>query len=125
MYNRDDIIKQLGIESLPEEKQNEIVEGATLRLGNAVMEGLTEQQFNEYQDIVNDDASVIDAWLAANVPDYKSSPVYQAFEEGYDADPEKNRPEKLFASIAWIQSNVPNVETLITDTLADYKKELV
>lgn len=124
MYQRDDIIKQLGIQDWPEEKQNEAVEVAVVHLGSAVTDNLTEQQYNEYEAIVNDDKAVIDAWLDANEPNYRDSPVYQSFEEGYDEDPEKNNPAKLFASVAWIQKNVPNVQDLIAKTLEAYKQEL-
>lgn len=124
MYQREDLIEQLGIQNLPEDEQNEAVEVATHRIGLAVTATLSEAQFNEYQAIVDDTKEVIDAWLASNVPDYKDSVVFQQFEEGYADDPEKNSPEKLFASVAWIQKNVPNVQELITKALSDYKQEL-
>lgn len=124
MFQRDELIEQLGIQNLPEDEQNEAVEVATHRIGLAVTATLSEAQFNEYQAIVDDTTEVIDAWLASNVPDYKDSVVFQQFEEGYAEDPEKNRPEKLFASVAWIQKNVPNVQELITKALEDYKQEL-
>lgn len=124
MYQREDIIEKLGIETWPEDKQNEAVEVATHRIGAAVMEDISEQQFNEYEAIVNDSHDVINTWLESNVPDYKDSPVYQEFEAGYESDPEKNNPAKLFASLAWIQTNVPNINEVIDTTLAAYKQEL-
>lgn len=124
MYQRDELIEQLGIQSWPEDKQNEAIETATFRIGNAITEQLSEQQFNEYKAIVDDDHDVIDAWLERNVPDYKESPIYQEFEAGYDDDPEKNNPAKLFASMAWVQVNVPNVPELIANALEAYKQEL-
>lgn len=124
MYDREQLIDQLGIQAWPEDKQDQAVEMAIYKIGEATTGQLTEQQFNEYQAIVDDDQSVIDSWLAANVPDYKDSPVYQELEAGYDEDPEKNNPAKLFASVAWIQVNVPNVQELIAKALDDYRQEL-
>lgn len=124
MYQKEEIVAQLGIESWPEDKQNEAAEVAVYRIGRAVTENLDEQQLNEYEAIINDNHDVIDAWLDANVPDYKDSPVYQEIEAGYDEDPEKNNPAKLFASIAWVQKNVPNVDMIIASTLVAYKQEL-
>jgi hypothetical protein len=123
MYQREDLIEQLGIQDLPQDEQNEIVEVATHRIGLAVTATLTEAQFNEYRAIVDDTKEVIDAWLASNVPEYKDSVIFQQFVEGYDDDPEKNSPEKLFATIAWIQVNVPNVQELIAKALNEYKQE--
>lgn len=124
MYQDEQIIEQLGIGDWPEEKQREILEIATVRFGNAITDSLTEQQLNEYKAIVDDNHEVIDAWLDQNVPDYKESPVYKEIAGGYDADPEKNNPAKLFASIAWIQVNVPNVQSIIAKALDEYKQEL-
>lgn len=125
MYQDEQIIEQLGIGDWPEEKQREVLEIATVRFGNAITDSLTEQQFNEYKAIVDDNHEVIDAWLDQNVPDYKESPVYKEIEGGYETDPEKNNPAKLFASIAWIQVNVPNVQDIIAKELDEYKQELV
>lgn len=124
MYQREDIIEQLGIQNWPADKQDEAVEAATHRIGSAVTDKLSEAQFNEYEAIVDNNQDVITAWLAKNVPDYKNSVMFQQFEEGYESDPEKNSPEKLFASVAWIQLNVPNVEALITGALDAYRQEL-
>lgn len=124
MYQREDIIEKLGIQDVPTDEQDAIVEMATHHIGMAITNTLSEAQFNEYQAIVDDNQDVITAWLAKNTPDYKDSIMFQQFEEGYASDPEKNSPEKLFASIAWIQLNVPNVEALIAGALDAYRQEL-
>lgn len=124
MYEREQLIEKLGIQAWPVDKQEEVLEVATYKIGEATTSQLSEQQFNEYQAIVNDDHSVIDAWLETHVPDYKNSPIYQDLEAGYATDPEQNNPAKLFASVAWIQVNVPNVHELIDKALDEYRQEL-
>lgn len=124
MYQREDIIEKLGIQDWSEAEQDEAVETATHRIGLAVTDELSETQFNEYQAIVNDDKAVINTWLEKNMPDYENSAVFQQFEEGVAEDPEQNDPKKLFASVAWIQLNVPNVQELIAKALEAYKQEL-
>lgn len=124
MYQKEQIIEQLGIQHWPEVNQEKAVELGIFRIGNAITKELNEQQFNEYQAILNDNHEVIEGWLDAHVPEYKESPVYKGFEEGYEADPEKNSPSKLFASVAWVDKNVPNLEEIISQTLETYKNEL-
>lgn len=124
MYQREQLIEQLGIQDWPEEKQDQAVEMATYRIGDAITGALSEEQFDEYKAIVDDDTAVIDSWLEQNIPDYKESPVYQEFEQGYEEDPEKNNPAKLFASMAWVQVNVPNLQEVIAQALDAYKQEL-
>lgn len=125
MYQSDEqIITQIGIADLPEERQRSIIDEVQVQIGELVSEQLTEQQLNEYQAIIDDDKDVIDAWLDENVPDYKNAAAYQAFEEDYHEDPEHNNPAKLFASLAWLQLNVPNVESLMQQGIDAYKQEL-
>lgn len=124
MYDSEQIIGKLGIQDWPADRRDQVVEVATYRIGNAVTEQMTDQQLDEYEAIIDDDHAVIDAWLAQNEPDYKNSPIYQEIEAGYEADPEKNNPAKLFASIAWIQKNVPDVQGVIDRTLEEYRQEL-
>jgi len=118
------IVEALGIADWDAEKRESAVVEATMRIGNTLLDSLTEQQYNEYQAIINDDHAVIDAWLDQNVPDYKSNPVYQEMEQGQETDPEHNNPAKLFAGIAWVQTNVPDFQSRVAQTLSDYKQEL-
>jgi hypothetical protein len=123
MYQDDQIIEQLGIAALPADERENILEEARTCIGEAISEQLSEQQVNEYEAIINDDRSVIDAWLQTNVPDYKNAAVYQSFAEGFEEDPEHNNPEKLFANLAWLQLNVPNIQELVSKGLETFKQE--
>lgn len=124
MYDQDQLIEKLGIAGWDAKEQELAIEGAKHRIGLLIDEGLTEQQRNEYTAIIDDDRGVIDAWLEQNVPDYKQSPVFQQFEEGVSEDPEQNSPEKLFASIAWMQFNVSNMQEVIEKALSEHKEEI-
>lgn len=124
MYSEEDLIERLGIQSLAEERRAAVLEIATHRIGLAITDDLSEQQFNEYEAIVNNDEGIIDAWLEQNEPNYKESPIYQSFAEGYEEDPERNNPAKLFANIAWIQKNVPDLKQRVDETIEQVKKEI-
>jgi len=124
MQDEQYIIDTLGIAEWPEDQREPVVAEAIVRVGDAILEGVSEQQFNEYNAIVDDDKDVINAWLDQNVPDYRDNEAYKAIEAGYDEDPEKNNPAKIFASIAWIQVNVPNAQDRINKALEAYKQEL-
>lgn len=120
----NDIFDQLGIQNWDDEKKNEAYEEAAFRIGEAVTSDLTDQQFEEYEAIVNDNHDVIDAWLDEQVPDYKDSPIYKAYTEEYDEDPEHNNPAKLFATTAWLQVNVPDLEDRTKRVIEEYRDEI-
>jgi hypothetical protein len=124
MYSDEHIIAQLGITEASEEEQQEIITGAQLRIGEAISEQLTDDQLAEYQAIIDGDEHVIYAWLDTNISMYKEEPVYQSFEEGVETDPEHNNPAKLFASLAWVQMNVPDIQDVVAEVLESYKQEL-
>jgi hypothetical protein len=115
------IIKRLGAETLSAELQNDILEAVRVLIGEAISEGLSEQQVNEYEAIIDDHEIAIDLWLKQHVPNYKDSVVYQQFVEGYEEDPEHNRPEKLFANLAWVELNVPNVKGITNKVIDEFK----
>jgi len=124
MYQDEQIIAQLGIEQLPEDEKEAIVAEAQGRIGEAVSEHLTDDQLAEYQAIIDGNDEVIAAWLEKNVPDYKNEAVYQSFAEEANSDPEHNDPAKLFASIAWVQLSVPQIQDVVAVSLDDFKQEL-
>jgi hypothetical protein len=118
------IIEALGITDWSEDKREPVVIEATMRIGTGIVGQLSEQQYTEYKAIVDDNQDVIDAWLDQNIPDYKDNEEYRQIAASYDSDPEKNNPNKLFATIAWVQVNVPNLQQIIDDTLTAYRQEL-
>ncbi len=117
------IIEKLSIEAFSKKEQNEMLDEVRMLIGDAVSDELTEQQLNEYEAIINANDEVIQPWLEQNVPDYKTNPVYQQFEDDYNSDPEHNDPAKLFATIAWIELNVPNRKEIADAVIKDYKKK--
>ena len=123
MYQDEQIIEQLGINNLPSDEKEAVINEAQLRIGEAVSEQLTDDKLNEYQAIIDGDNDVIATWLEKNVPDYKNEAAYQSFEEGVELDPERNDPAKLFASIAWVQITVPHIQDIVAKSLDAFKQE--
>ena len=124
-HDEEYIIDSLGIASWSPEKQQPAIVEATMRIGTALIDQLSEQQYTEYKAIVDNNESVIHAWLDQNIPDYRENEAYKQMAAGYDSDPEKNSPEKLLATVAWLQVNVPNLQSVIDETLEHYKQEVL
>ena len=124
MQDEQYIIDSLAIGDWPSDQREPVVAEATMRIGSAIISDLSEEQYNEYKAIVDDDQAVITNWLEQNVPEYRENAAFKEIEAGYEADPEKNNPAKLFASLAWVQINVPDIQTRIEKTLEEYKREI-
>lgn len=123
MYQDEQIVEQLNIAELPDDEKTAVITEAQVRIGEAVSEQLTDEQINEYQAIIDGNSEVIASWLGKNVPNYKDEAVFQSFEEGFELDPERNDPAKLFASIAWVQLTVPHIQDIVAKAIDAYKQE--
>jgi len=72
----DDLLKELGLGSLPAEEKNtmlaHIYETLEMRVGMKLAEQMTHEQLDEFEGFIdqNDEKSAL-AWLEANFPDYK------------------------------------------------------
>jgi hypothetical protein len=124
MSQDEQFIEKLAVEHFPPEKQSEILDELNFRVGDAMMETLSEQQQSEYEAIINADQAVIDAWLNQNLPDYKNTPLYKEVAEGYDQDPEHIDPAKVVASVGWVEVNVPDIQEITNRIIETYKAEL-
>lgn len=122
MYTNDDIIEKLGLSHLSQAEQEAVLIKVHTLIGEAIVEHLTEQQYNEYEAIINANNSVIQSWLAQNVPEYKNSEVYEELEASYKDDPEHNDPAKIFANLAWVEKNVTNKQEIVDKVIADYQQ---
>lgn len=122
--DRQQLIDSLGVGNLPVETQDKVVEEAQRRIGEAMMAGLSEQQIGEYEAIVDGNQDVIDAWLEQNMPDYRDSELFKMVEADYESDPDHVPGDKVVASVGWVQKNVPNLQTVISDVLGKMREDI-
>lgn len=107
MFEDDDLVKELGLEGLTVEQRGNVLDEYRMQVGEALATDLSEEKLREFEEIINGNQSVVDAWLSSNVPDYTTHVAYQELQVGYDDDPEKVPADKAFASMAWIEVNSP------------------
>lgn len=112
------IVERLAIASQPKEQIALQLEQVKTLIGEEISARLTPQQLHEYEAIINNEHTVITQWLHANAPEYKNTFLFKQLEETYHDDPEHNSSEKLFATLAWVKKNVPDVE-VIRDAVID------
>lgn len=117
----DDMVKRLGIEGQSKERIALQLEQVRTLVGEAISARLTPQQVHEYEAIINNDQTVITKWLQENMPEYKTTFLFHQLQETAHDDPEHNSSEKLFASLAWVNKNVPDVQTITDSVIEQYK----
>jgi len=120
MDDVQDIIKQLGIAGRSEAEQERIIDEYDIRVGDAIAATLTEEQFEEFKAITYQDQPVIDAWLAKFAPDYKETDLYKELIQ----DEDEVQATKVFATVGWLEENVPDYQAIADRVLDAFKKEL-
>lgn len=124
MIDKAQLIRDLGIEDRPDAEQSRIYEDFTYEVGAAITDGLSDEQVEEFTQIINANEAVISAWLASHVPDYRDDPSFKELQVGYEEDPEKVSPEKVFASIAWVRVNRLDFEQIVTRIKREFREQL-
>jgi len=124
MMNTEDLIVELGIERLTSAQQQSVIDELNMRVGEAVLGGLSAEQVKEYEAIINGHQEVISAWLKANDPGYADTVAYQQLAQGFEDDPDKVPADKVYTSMAWIEKNNPNLSQTIAGIKADLKASL-
>lgn len=122
--NSDELIAELGIENKSPEEQQRILDELNMLVGEAMLGHLSEEQVTEYEAIINGDQEVITNWLTANDPHYQDTIAYQQLAEGYEDDPDKVPADKVYASMAWIEKNNPNLNETVSMIKATLKANL-
>ena len=125
LYDEEKILLELNAVGLTDEEQQDILDNVGVRLGEALHTTLSDTQWAEYKAIVDANQEVISAWLAKYMPDYKNSDLYEQLAVEFDDDPEKIQPEKVVASVGWVEKNVPNVDEIIAKVISDYREERI
>lgn len=120
MDDEQDLIAQLGATDRSAEDQERILDEYDLRVGDAIADGLTDEQFAEFKAITYGEQGVIDAWIANFAPDYKETSLYKELVQN-EGD---LHADKVYATVGWLEENVPDYESIAARVLDEYKKEL-
>lgn len=122
--NSDELIIELGIEDYSPEEQQRVLDELNMLVGEAMLGHLSDEQVAEYELIINGDQEVITNWLNKNDPDYQESIVYKQLSVGYEDDPDKVPADKVYASMAWVEKNNPNLSETVETIKATLKANL-
>jgi len=116
-----ELIEELGIAHLtPQERQN-VIDELNMQVGEALADKLSNEQLEEYQQIIDGNQEVITTWLDTHIPEYKETEAYKEIEKGVADDPEHVPADKIFAYLAWVDVNNPDLEETVAKIKAHIK----
>ena len=130
MFQLDDqFLQDVGLGGLPEDQKKLFLdhfrEQLELRVGTRLSEGLTDAQLEEFESFIDRKDDRVNAWLAANVPNYEEDTIYQQLKNGAPEQIPQNVVLAEYASLKWLGLNRPDYKDVVSATMAELKSEII
>ncbi len=130
MFQLDDkFLQDVGLGDLPEDQKKLFLdhfrEQLELRVGTRLSEGLSDAQLEEFESFIDRKDERVNAWLAANVPNYEEDTIYQQLKAGAPPQIPQNVVLAEYASLKWLGLNRPDYKDVVTATMNELKSEII
>lgn len=130
MFQLDDnFLQEVGLGGLPAEQKQMFLdhfrEQLELRVGTRLSEGLSDAQLEEFESFIDRKDDKVNAWLAANVPQYEQDQVYQQLKAGAPESVPQNVILAEYASLKWLGLNRPDYRQVVSTTMGELKNEII
>lgn len=130
MFQLDDkFLQDLGLGELPDNQKQAFLEqvysSLEERVGVQLSEGLSDEQLEEFEAIIDRNTEKVDAWLVANVPDYQNDANFQQLQKAADLAVDDPVLKSEYAATRWLEKNRPNYRDVVAKTMESLKSEIM
>jgi hypothetical protein len=123
----DGFLKEVGLDSLPEEQKqsffNHLQEELEVRVGEKLSEGFSENQALEYERIIDGNQLAIKSFLDSS-PGYEKDSLYATLAQETDLKEDSAELLKTFVNMKWLAQNCPNYQEIVNGVLDTLKQEI-
>ncbi len=128
MYQFDEsFLDSVGLSGMPEEQKASFLQYAQdqleVRIGEKMSEGLSDDQLDEFERIIDNDEATVQKWLN-DLGDYKNDETYKKLLEG--SEDEEDSPQFLadFVTAKWLDQNCPQYQDIIKESIEGLQAEI-
>ena len=126
MYKFDDsFLESVGLGSMPAEQKETFLQYAQdqleVRIGEKMSEGLSDEQLDEFERIIDNDQATIDEWIAGS-GDYKNDAIYQKLSENMGGSDQDILGDYVTAK--WLNQNCPQYQQIIQESVDALRAEI-
>lgn len=128
MYQFDEsFLDSVGLSGMPEEQKASFLQYAQdqleVRIGEKMSEGLSDDQLDEFERIIDNDETTVQKWLA-DLGDYKNDETYKKLLEG--SEDEEDSPQFLadYVTAKWLDQNCPQYQDIIKESIEGLQAEI-
>ena len=125
----EELLKELGLDKLPQEQQKpflqHIYSELELRVGERLSQGMSDAQLEEFAGIIDKTPGAVDAFLEKHAPNYQHEPMLQRMSQASGLPIDDPRLKDEFAATKWLEVNRPDYRDVVAAVMADLKKEII
>jgi hypothetical protein len=130
MFKLDEkFLEDIGLNDLPEEQKKpflqHIYDELELRVGTKLSDGLSDEQLEEFESIIDRQDATITAWLAKYSPDYVNDVVFIGLQKATNLEVTNINLKSEYAATKWLEINRPDYKQVVAQVLEELKKEVV
>lgn len=129
MFQLDDqFLDDVGLSTLPEEQKKpflqHVYEQLEYRVGVRLSEGMSDEQLEEFEAIIDGKAEVISAWVSQFASDYQTDQLYMKIQTSSGLPVGDARLLAEYAATKWLEVNRPDYRDVVASTLGELKDEI-
>lgn len=129
MFQLDDkFLADVGLQDLPEDQKKaflqHIYDELELRVGTKLSDGMSDEQLEEFESIIDRKDDVVTAWLAQHAPDYHNEEAFSRVQQATGLDVNDPGLRAEYAATKWLEVNRPDYRQVVSSVLDELKKEI-
>lgn len=130
MFQLDEkFLADIGLDDLPEAQKKpflqHIYDELELRVGTRLSDGLSDEQLEGFESIIDHKDDVINTWLAKYVPDYHNDATFIQLQSTTKLDVNDPNLRAEYSATKWLEINRPDYKQVVTQVLDELKKEVI
>jgi len=130
MFQLDDkFLQDIGLNDLPEAQKKpflqHIYDELELRVGTRLSDGLSDQQLEEFESIIDHKDNVISNWLAKYMPEYHNDQTFMQLQVATKLDVNDPNLRAEYTATKWLEVNRPDYKQVVATVLDGLKQEVI
>lgn len=120
-------LDSVGLTDLQESQKEAFLQYAQdqleIRIGEKMSENLTNDELDEFENIIDNDADTIQG-LLGSYGDYKSDEIYQALKRNTGAEDDDPSLVSDYVTAKWLNEHCPEYQKIIRDSIVELQEEI-
>ena len=131
MFHLDDnFLQEVGLEALPQNQRQAFLEQVYSslegRVGVQLSEGLSDNQLDEFESIIDRNEDSVRQWLKVHVPDFQNDPIFAGLlRQNPNLQPDNIALQSEYAATKWLEVNRPDYRDVVARVMQDLKNEIM